>query len=1071
MATLSRAATLQHAFSLGGLHSVFVEHLGWDAPRARVPHESVEAEDFAPELVASMRGFGVYRVATASRPSRELMRQVDSRLAELSPERMEVFQFPEGWIWHWPRRTHAGTATFDAVETAPDILPAFLAQRLSGLEITVSDLHAGITLAGVRARVYGEFDAGPVTARFSRRFRIEHESLAAGITGIPESERFSYAMTLLNRLMFLYFLQKKEFLGGDPSYLENLVAAVKRLQKPDRAPNVYRDALLPLFFDRLDARDQDAVDPEIARILGRVPSVGGGIFGRTPLEEAHADELAVPDTAVESILGFFADFTWHLDTRPTGNQDEINPEVIGYIFEQYINFASSGKRENGAYYTPHDVTAHMVAQTLVPRILDGLPGVADALGLLRDDPDRYLAPAMLHGWDDESGAWRECPADLIAAWQGDPLGWDHLDRAEALPEITLPGETWVETFHRRDRVDVLRERIRAGEITEVNDLITHNLNGELLLTDAIDRLEDGTEIARLFASITRLTVFDPTCGSGAFLFAALEVLENVYDHLVDAARDRSDAAVAGLLARVDAHPGKRSFIRTHIALRNLYGTDLMPDAIETAKLRIFLALAACVDTRDELTPLPDLDFNLKAGNLVVGFQDADDVHRIGADPLTSAQLVALEPQIDEYAAMYAEFVELSESSDPEVETLTTRLRERERELRRTCDAVYAEASGVPEDERAAWTASSRPFHWFCEFPEVMRRGGFDVIVGNPPYVRMTQLPGYEVVGYATSRCPDLFAVCYERSLSLLSPTGRHSFVVMLNLSFSDRFAPLRQVISDRAAAEWWSTFGKWPTQLFAGVRVANTIVVLGPGDRKHSTRHHIFGAADRGHLFQTVESFEFERDGATTPIRGGIAERLLRAVDDRPPVRGPVGGESLFLRPTGQYWFPVLFGAPPVLDAPGAVIEERDHRVIELRLRESESRLLAGAALAGKVSYAWWSAVGDDFDVNADEADLARTLAAQVEATPELLELAAAVRDEGRRHAFVSTNNDGYVNVRWSSARAVTDRFDRALLEAAGLLEHWRALNIWYRQCMRSTRANNNSRLLTGEEADRLLPW
>ena len=186
---------------------------------------------------------------------------------------------------------------------------------------------------------------------------------------------------------------------------------------------------------------------------------------------------------------------------------------------------------------------------------------------------------------------------------------------------------------------------------------------------------------------------------------------------------------------------------------------------------------------------------------------------------------------------------------------------------------------------------------------------------------------------------------------------------------------------------------------------------------------------------------------------------------------GPLGEAKLYLRPTGRYWFPILFGAPPVLDAEGDVLREIDSGVRQIRLRTNESRLLAGAALAGKVGFAWWSATGDDFHCNSDEADLGRRLAHSVDETAELVARAEAVLDAGRKTAFVSKNNDGYVNVRWNAARDATDAFDRAILEAAGLSEHWRPLNVWYRQCMRSTRENTNSRYLTDTEIANHLKW
>jgi hypothetical protein len=1074
MVKQSRATAIQEAFAAGGLTGMFVEELGWESPLEATVSVEIDGQHFVAEVMASLRGFRIYAVATMQRPSRQVMRRVDGTLAELSPERLEVFQSADAWFWHWPRRTSAGTTTFESVETAPRTLPTFLAQRLSGLEFSINELRKGISIVDVRDRVHGHFDASPVTKKFYDRFQKEQLGLSKAIEGLPEEEAAAYSTTLMNRLMFIYFMQKKEFLNGDPRFLENTLDSVRELRGPDHYYSFYRDALLPLFFEKLNNRAGRVSDLEIDLILGDVPYVNGGIFGRTEVEDHFAESLRVPDEAFGRILAFFSEFNWHLDTRPTGHDNEINPEVIGYIFEQYINFASSGKKENGAYYTPHDVTAYMVAQTLVPRILDDFDRQDVLFAALRSDPDRYIQPAMLHGWVPQSETWSDAPSELVDCWEGDPTGWTRLDLAPILSEVNLPGESWVETFHRRARVESLRKRILNAEVVEVNDLITENLNGQLLLTDGIDALDDGFAVAGLFDKVTQLSVFDPTCGSGAFLFAALEVLEDVYAHLIDEARSlENDAAVTTMLVQVDAQPSQRYFIRKHIAIRNLYGTDLMPGAIETAKLRIFLALAACVDTREQLRPLPDLDFNLKVGNLVVGFKDADDAeNRLGVDFVNKSYLDGLAPRLQAHALLYKDFSNAIESEGRDDQDLKERLKSSEAALRQECHSVYASIAGVTEEGLQKWIDDTRPFHWFCEFPGVLARGGFDVVIGNPPYVKMKQLPGYSAVGYRTSGCPDLYAVCYERSLALTSSRGRHAFVVMLNMSFSDDFGPLREVISGRQGAEWWSTFGKRPDSLFRGVQVRNTLLVVGPGGQKLGSKHNIFGRETRDALFQNIEYDLFDREHSAQPIRGGVVNPLLNAVNGLSlPSSGRQGTENLVIRPTGQYWFPVLFGVPPVLDERGEVLSERDHRVREIRLSSAEDALITGAALAGKLSFAWWSATGDDFDVNPDEADLGRKAAAKVSGSTRLRQLAADVREAGKQAAFVSKNNDGYINVRWTSLRDVTDRFDQALLEELGLEQHWRALNIWYRQCMKSTRANTNSRLLTPEEVQKYLRW
>ncbi|MBX3311058.1 MAG: hypothetical protein KF739_11590 [Cryobacterium sp.] len=937
----------------------------------------------------------------------------------------------------------------------------------------------------MRDRVYGNFDATNVTKKFYDRFQQEHGGLAFAIKGLPlnvddpeepSGPQIDYAATLLNRLMFLYFMQKKEFLNGDPSYLENTLAAIQDLRGRDRYYSFYRDALLPLFFDKLNERDGQVADPEVAAILGDLPYVNGGIFGRTELEKEYADDLKVPDSAFESILSFFSEFNWHLDTRPTGNPNEINPEVIGYIFEQYINFSTSGKKEHGAYYTAHDVTAHMVAQTLVPRVLDDVVDVVPVFDLLRADPDRYIQPAMLHGWDAAEGSWLPVADHLTETWLSDPVGWNALDIAAPDEDVQLTAETWVETFHRRERVDSLRVRIADGKVASVSDLITENLNGQLLLTDAIDRVTTPVTIAGLFRALTELAVFDPTCGSGAFLFAALEALEDIYAHVIDAARAVAGSeGVVEMLAQVDAQPSARYFIRKHIAIRNLYGTDLMPGAIETAKLRIFLALAACVDRREELQPLPDLDFNLKVGNLVVGFKDIDDVYRVAPeDILVAPRLIALEPQIDAYSKLYDEFVAAVESASPKLNAVKEKLQAKEKELRDASNEIYAEATRVPSEQYGEWLETVRPFHWFCEFPGVLRRGGFDVVIGNPPYVRMTQLPGYTAVGYETSGCPDLFAVCYERSLSLLAPAGRHAFIVMAAMSISEDYRALRQVVAERQGSEWWSTFGRIPAGLFPShVRVRNTILILGPGEAAYTTRHHLHKTAQRPWLFPTVEFAPAERKKGDWPVRGGIATPVLQKIAKLSALGGSSISDRVFVRPTATYWMPVLPGPAPVLDGNGRAIEASDSGLKRIGLVAGERAKDVVAFAGGKLTYLWWVLIGDDFHVNARELDIPRALAKVAAAVPGWDAAVADVLGSVRDAIFISVNaKKYYFNVRWNNLRAATDPLDRLALTALGGDDaDWRALNILYRQVMRSSGDSAKGRYVTDAEYSKILKW
>src|SRR5690606_32006378 len=81
------------------------------------------------------------------------------------------------------------------------------------------------------------------------------------------------------------------------------------------------------------------------------------------------------------------------------------------------------------------------------------------------------------------------------------------------------------------------------------------------------------------------------------------------------------------LAEVEKHPNREYFILKSIVINNLYGVDIMEEAVEICKLRLFLKLVAQVEETGKLEPLPDIDFNIRAGNSLVGFASLDDVGR------------------------------------------------------------------------------------------------------------------------------------------------------------------------------------------------------------------------------------------------------------------------------------------------------------------------------------------------------------------------------------------------------------------------------------------------------------
>jgi hypothetical protein len=798
-------------------------------------------------------------------------------------------------------------------------------------------------------------------------------------------------------------------------------------------------------------------DPEIEAIAGAIPYINGGVFSKSHAEESF--EITIPDSAFEEIFIFFDSYTWHLDTRPTGSPKEINPEVIGYIFEQYINFTAGGKKVNGAYYTKHDVTGYMVGQTLVPRIMDEVIALElEPFELLKLDPDAYIHESMKHGFDSDTNAWVHVDGDLYACWEGDPTGWRLLDEAELDFRACLPDETWVEMFYRRERVEKLRLDLAAGAVKEVNDLITLNLNSQTLLTDCIAQIESTAALEDLWSRVSSLSVIDPTCGSGAFLFAALEVLEDVYAHIADRITDVSPGSK--IIMELASHPNRRYFLRKHAALRNLYGTDIMEEAIETAKLRIFLALASCLETKDQIEPLPDLDFNLKVGNLVVGFKDANDVSRVENEKLLiDNKLSDLEGNIIQHAGLYEIFLEASNSNLASFTSAKNSLESSYLSLRTSADKYYAECINRTDIEFETWAIEAKPFHWVIEFPQVMATGGFDVVIGNPPYIQKSKMTTSEVsdiVGYETNAFNDLFEVCFERSLQLLKKTGRHAFIVMSSLARGSKNQPLRRFISRRETAEWWSTYAIRPSSLFTGIRVRNTILIQGPGLGCKTTANLVFSAKSRAWLFPSIEYAPTNRNPESGVIRGGVIQTIAEALMSHSAPTLRPGEGQIFFRRSGKYWMPVLLGSPAVFDPDLKKTHELDKVAASVFLWENEIEAVAIAASASKIGYLNWSLLGDDFNVSGVQTLQARAIAFRAKDDLRLRQISEKLMASALSSAVLSEYKGAmYLNILWNEQRSLTDKVDKVLLDCLGQPDGLKKLNIWFRQTVRISRDDN----------------
>ncbi|MBV9229188.1 MAG: hypothetical protein JOZ18_07730, partial [Chloroflexi bacterium] len=611
-----------------------------------------------------------------------------------------------------------------------------------------------------------------ITSYFFERFKAARSAFLTHIQGITtNAERERYASLILNRLMFIYFIQKKGFLDGDTCYLAN---RLHLMQQHCGHNTFYRHFLQRLAHQGLGTPERS---PELQALLGNVPYLDGDLFSEHEIERNNPT-ASIADEAFVQLFTFFDTFDWHLDVHSPQNEREINPDILGYIFEKYIN-----QQQMGAYYTKEDITGYIAKNTIIPYLFDAVARVC---------------PTAFH-----EGA---------AIWQQLRTTPDRYIYETISSEACLPTETRREYLIRRAYYTELRARLTAGEIHTIDDLITYNLDICQFALDTISHIEQPALLQAYYEQLQRITILDPTCGSGAFLFAALNILEPLYE----ACLQRMQCMVN------DKYPNRRYFILKSIITNNLYGVDIMEEATEICKLRLFLKLVAQVEHIEDIEALPNINHNIRTGNALIGFTSPPH--------------------------------ELLRKPGPDPHNHPTHMRaELDRNLAAAYDINPANTAAFDQ-----WRASHQPFHWCVEFAEIIKNSGFNVIIGNPPYVEYNdkQFP-YTLRNFATHSCANLYPFVIERSHQLLSPHGRHGMILPLAAFATRNMIPLIEGFHRWFPSSWLSFYHFRPSMLFSGRKVASipTTIYLARADgpeRRFSTHLAKWSIEHRDLLFSRL---------------------------------------------------------------------------------------------------------------------------------------------------------------------------------------------------------------------------
>jgi hypothetical protein len=675
----------------------------------------------------------------------------------------------------------------------------------------------------------------------------------------------------------------------------------------------------------------------------------------------------------------------------------------------------SDQKQLGIHYTKEDITEYIAKNTIIPFLLDTTkkkcPAAFEPDGpiwqLLQENPDRYIYAAIRD-------------------------------------ENYHPTETEREYATRRKRYAEIKALLGAGKLASINDLITYNLDISRFAQDVITNCEEQDLLLAFYQNIEHITILDPACGSGAFLLAALTVLEPLYEACLDRIASCSSLNIPQEFSTLPNYPvplhfkeQRRYFILKSIICNSLYGVDTVKESIEICKLRLLLKLISGIECLEDIGSLPDIDQNIRVGNALIGFithpdQPTDEINQeacLGDRYSTHTQL----------------------------------------------DHVLARQYGIdPQDTLGfeQWCSSHRPFHWCIEFNKVMRNGGFDVIIGNPPYVEYSDVKAdYRLLpdAYTTSTCGNLYAYCLERSLELLHEDGRWGMIVPLSGFSTARMRNLQQLVIDRSSCLHLSFLScdANPSKLFEDVKFRLCIGLASSSPQRnvaprfiegepasilrgsqgeltyHSTKYIRWYAEERDRLFQSLEycnSTQAMTNRSLPKIGQEIELAILKKISAQPPLRNFMdhGDYPLYYHNCPVNWIRATTFVP-------RFYSDRDGTRVSSQIRQvnfqSEKLRNAAVCIINSTLFFWfWLVYSDCYHLNKREMgnfpinlnDLVQQLGELLSSLNSNLMQDYKKHSRERSYVYKTTGRVVYDEFYPKLSKPIIDEIDRVLAQYYG---------------------------------------
>jgi len=635
-------------------------------------------------------------------------RAIVANLLKEHPYALFVISNREQELWHFINVKYGPDAEkrrqFRRITVGKDERLRTASERISMLDLaSLSDELFGIPPLTVQERHDEAFDVEAITRVFYDEYEAVFNILQDDLGKKTKDKKWAhdYSLRFLNRCMFLYFIQRKGWLGKDKEFLRTFWEAYNHSGGPkDSFVDTWLNVLFFEAFNNKFHSGHRQFPKDIRDSLSLFPYLNGGLFSpNKELDDRYNIEIS--DKRFEQIFIFFERYNFTIaEDSPLDKEVAVDPEMIGKVYESLVNvkeISPDQRSAAGIFYTPRIEIDLMCRLALVDNF-------ANQMG----EENKNLLNQLIYAYEPDEKAAADAAFSNAKLW----------------PSL----------------ISVLNE----------------------------------------------ITIVDPACGSGSFLVGMLYVLDDMYR--------RAEKQLG-----IEENPFER---KKRIIGQSLYGVDVMDWACGVAELRLWLALVIDADFAQEDLHLrhepllPNFSFNIRCGDSLVQEMGGIAIKNLhsgrGTAPVLSSSIRAKitllnkekikfyknEPDreimtlsdakklelrlfreiLDDYSNKLAK--ELDEKKkriakpvgrqirlDGRIEDISAQQTLDYRGFNKQIEKLAEELIQIKEAKSRLSSIRDVPFIWEIAFVEIFggEKKGFDIVIGNPPYVRQEHIADPELI--------------------------------------------------------------------------------------------------------------------------------------------------------------------------------------------------------------------------------------------------------------------------------------------------------------------------------------